>query len=234
MQKQEFDKFASEYQALHRQNIRASGEEPEFFAEYKVKDITRCLGSVARDQLRVLDFGAGTGNSIPYLLRYLPSSQLTCLDVSKKSLAIAEKRYLGKADFIHFDGHRISFDDNTFDVAFAACVFHHIAPNQHISLLNEIHRVLKPHGKMFLFEHNPLNPLTVHAVNSCPFDENAILMRATTVKNRMRSAGFLSLDHEYRIFFPRLLRTLRPLERYLAWLPLGAQYFVVGKKLRHE
>jgi hypothetical protein len=28
----------------------------------------------------------------------------------------------------------------------------------------------------------------------------------------------------YRMFFPRVLRSLRPLERALRWLPLGARY----------
>ena len=34
----------------------------------------------------------------------------------------------------------------------------------------------------------------------------------------------------YRLFFPNILAALRPIERYLAWLPLGAQYYVVSKK----
>jgi len=28
-----------------------------------------------------------------------------------------------------------------------------------------------------------------------------------------------------------ILKLLRPLEKYLTWFPLGAQHFVVGKKL---
>jgi hypothetical protein len=34
----------------------------------------------------------------------------------------------------------------------------------------------------------------------------------------------------YCVFFPRLLWRLRPLERYLTWLPLGAQYYVAAQK----
>ena len=37
----EFDKFADEYRAIHAHNIRLSGEAPEFFAEYKVRDLAR-------------------------------------------------------------------------------------------------------------------------------------------------------------------------------------------------
>ena len=35
MNSSEFDKFAEEYGSLHRANIAASGEPPEYFAEYR-------------------------------------------------------------------------------------------------------------------------------------------------------------------------------------------------------
>ena len=37
----EFDRYAEEYNALHAASIAASGEEPEFFAAYKIRDIAR-------------------------------------------------------------------------------------------------------------------------------------------------------------------------------------------------
>jgi hypothetical protein len=80
-----------------------------------------------------------------------------------------------------------------------------------------------------LFEHNPLNPLTRHAVNTCPFDENAVLIGAPTMRRRVHEAGFGNARVKYRIFFPHFLRTLRPLEPKLTWLPLGAQYYVVAR-----
>ena len=47
MDEAEFDKFADEYRGLHAANIRLSGEEPEYFAEYKVVDIA---AELARDR----------------------------------------------------------------------------------------------------------------------------------------------------------------------------------------
>ena len=41
MDVKEFDKFAEEYLKLHSQNIRVTGEEPEYFAEYKIRDLKR-------------------------------------------------------------------------------------------------------------------------------------------------------------------------------------------------
>jgi len=232
MDEAEFDKFATEYRALHAANIKGSGEDPEYFAEYKVIDLARdgaqlgALGSAPR----VLDFGAGVGYSVPFFARHLPAARVTCLDVSQKSLDVGAAQHAGRAEFTHFDGARIPYADATFDAALASCVFHHIPAGEHVALLGEIRRVLKPRGVLFVFEHNPLNPLTRRAVDTCPFDENAVLIRAPTMRRRALHAGFADVRINYRIFFPHALRGLRPLEPRLTWLPLGAQYYVRARK----
>jgi SAM-dependent methyltransferase len=226
MDEAEFDKFADEYRSLHAANIRLSGEDPEYFAEYKVADIA---AELARDQFvarRALDFGAGVGYSVPFFVRHLPATRVTCLDVSRKSLDVGAARHGSAAEFAHFDGRTIPYGDGTFDVALASCVFHHIPHEEHVGLLAEIHRVLVPGGRLFVFEHNPLNPLTRHAVNTCEFDEHAKLVLAPTMRRRVLDAGFAAADVRYRIFFPHVLRRMRPFETKLTWLPLGAQYYV--------
>lgn len=231
MREAEFDKFAEEYRALHAENIRVSGESPEYFAEYKIVDVARELAAAGYDMTgaTVLDFGAGIGYSVPFFARHLPRARVTCLDVSRKSLELGAARHGAIADFQHFDGERIPYVAGSFDVAFASCVLHHIPHAEHVRLLAEINRVLKPGGWLFVFEHNPYNPLTRHAVSTCAFDENAELLTASTLTERVRAAGFAGVRARYRVFFPHALRALRPLERRLAWLPLGAQYYVAAR-----
>ena len=231
MDEAEFDKFAAEYRNLHAANIRISGEAPEYFVEYKIRDIAAEMARANRAQAaRVLDFGAGVGYSVPFFRRHLPHASVTCLDVSRESLAIGAAKHSGDAEFIHFDGATIPYEPASFDVVLASCVFHHIPHAEHVALLREIRRVLEPGGMLFVFEHNPFNPLTRHAVNTCEFDRNAVLVRARTMRGRLREAGFGDARIRYRIFFPALLRGLRGLEPYLTWLPLGAQYYVCAAK----
>ena len=231
MNQAEFDRFADEYRALHAANISASGERPEFFAEYKVKDVAE---SVARENAHrvvthVLDFGAGIGNSVPFWQRYFPLARTTCVDVSGKSLQFGHARLMDVASFVQFDGKTLPFASGTFDIAFAACVFHHIDHHLHVDLLRELRRVLRADGTMWVFEHNPYNPLTVRAVNDCPFDENARLIEAREMRGRMLEAGYSQPRVRYRIFFPGPLRALRRLEPLLTGLPLGAQYSVSSR-----
>jgi len=233
MQETEFDKFAEEYHALHSANIRVSGESPEYFAEYKIKDVAQALneaGARCGGDLSILDFGSGIGASIGHFREFFPGARLVCLDVSQRCLNLARERFPQTADFVRFDGETIPFADDSFDVAFAACVFHHIDDTQHGRLLAELNRILKPHGRLFVFEHNPLNPLTVHAVNTCPFDENAKLIRGGAMKRRFQVARFAEVGLRYRLFFPGPMARLRPLERFMAGIPFGAQYCVVGSK----
>ena len=143
---------------------------------------------------------------MPFFARHLPSARVTCLDVSKKSLEMGAALHPGRAEFAHFDGASIPYGEETFDIALASCVFHHIPHSEHVALLTEIRRVLKPDGLLFVFEHNPLNPLTRHAVNTCPFDENAHLIGAPTMHRRVLAAGFADAQVKYRIFSRRPCR----------------------------
>ena len=66
--------------------------------------------------------------------------------------------------YVLFEGGSLPLKSGVFDIALAACVFHHIPGTEHIALLQEIHRVLsREAGRLFLYEHNPLNPLSLHA-----------------------------------------------------------------------
>jgi ubiquinone/menaquinone biosynthesis C-methylase UbiE len=233
MDEAEFDKFADEYEAMHAASIAVSGEGPEFFAEYKIQDIAeeyRRHAGAAGEAPQVLDFGSGNGGSVPFVRKHIPRAKLTCVDVSRRSLALAEKRFPSLAEYVQFDGTHIPFPAEHFDIAYAACVFHHIGEAEHVGLLKELRRALRVGGALFVFEHNPYNPLTVHVVNSCPFDANARLIRAALMKRRLEAAGFSEIKIRYRIFFPHAFRILRPLEAVLGWLPLGGQYYAMARK----
>ena len=186
---------------------------------------------VGVDVNNILDFGTGVGNNFPFLTKHFPRTGLFGTDVSEKSLTLAKERFNEFGEFSLFDGKTLPYSEGQFDLALATCVFHHIPAEEHIQLIQEVSRSLRSGGAFMIYEHNPINPMTLHAVNTCAFDENAVLLKRCQVRNVLREAGMEVVMQEYRVFFPAFLKLLRPLEKYLAWLPLGAQHFVVGKKL---
>jgi len=223
----EFDRYAKDYGDLHAESIRLSGETPEYFARYKAQEVSRCSTLLPTDpDARVLDFGCGIGGTIPHLAKAFPAASIHGVDVSEESLAFASEKHADKASFANSDGSRLPYQDASFDLVFTSCVFHHIEPNHWVESLREIHRVLKPGGEFFFFEHNPWNPVTRKVVRECPFDEHAVLLDSRTATRLMREAGFASPRTRYTLFFPHSLSIFRPLERFMGAIPIGAQYFI--------
>lgn len=223
----EFDRYADRYTDLHRASIHASGEEPSYFSRYKAQYMAAHVCSAsARQPFDILDFGCGVGNSIPHLRATFPKAHLHGVDPSGESIQLAERTHGGDAAFRINNDNALPYDDHSFDLVQVACVFHHIEPAQRGHWLGEIHRVLKPTGQVFVFEHNVLNPLTVKAVQECPFDEGAILLPRSELLTRVRTAGFNDVRSRYIVFFPAALKFLRPFEPWLGLVPFGAQYVV--------
>lgn len=226
----EFDRFADEYEHLHRQNIWITGEGPDYFSSYKIAEFAGFVGDLNRQGTKILDFGAGIGNSIPFFRKFFPLAELTCADPSARSLELSRSRFPGAERYTVLTETAIPHEAGAFDLAFSACVFHHIASDEHRRWLEELHRVTRPGGLLTIFEHNPLNPLTVQAVNTCPFDENAVLIGASALRRTLEEAGWRDPVARYHVFFPRALAALRPFEKHLAGLPLGGQYSMTAHR----
>lgn len=223
----EFDRYAGSYTSLHRDSIKASGEEPAYFARYKTRYMARVLGAErAARALRVLDFGCGIGNATAHLRAAFPRASLRGVDPSAESIRIASERAGDDAEFRVSGEQGIPYADGQFDLIQAACVFHHIPPPQRPHWMQELRRVLAPGGRLFVFEHNVLNPLTRKAVRDCPFDADAILLPRHELLDLAGGAGFPGVSARYIVFFPAALAGLRWLEPSLGHVPLGAQYVV--------
>jgi SAM-dependent methyltransferase len=150
-------------------------------------------------------------------------------DISAKSLDIAKKENPG-INFFLLNENEINALVDKFDLIFISCVFHHIKPSERNSTILSIHKMLRKKGTVYIFEHNPYNPVTRHIVNTCPWDADAILLNMKESVNLMTQAGLEIKEKNYSLFFPAALKSLRPIENYLGKIPLGGQYYVKGIK----
>ena len=219
--KPQFDQYASEYEAMHAASVAASGESTVYFADYKVAVLQR-LGVGPNDP--ILDYGCGIGNLTE---RLFPAfTDVTGYDPSTKSLEVAQRRApLAK---LHHETSDVA--EGHFACAVLSGVLHHVPPAERLGLLQTVLQKLAPGGRVFIFEHNPWNPLTRRAVAACPFDHDAVLLWPGEAKRLTKSAGFQPVKLEYVMFFPRAFAKLRPLEPSLAWVGLGAQHLTIGEK----
>lgn len=221
-----FDKYSTRYRETLNKSISISGERSEYFAEYKARYISK---SVPRDfSGKVLDFGCGVGLLSSFLRKYLPNSKIHGYDISRGSIEMIDNELASEGLFT-CDNTRLDYDYNLIIVS---NVLHHIQPVQRQQTIIELHKRLPPGGKLLLFEHNPLNPLTQWVVDHCEFDKDAILLSQKEASNYLVQSGLRLMRRDYIVFFPHWMSWLRPLEPLFRWCPIGAQYALVGE--RHD
>ncbi len=225
----EFDEFAADYRSIHSRNIQLSGADSFYFAEMKVKLLCK---TETNAKLKVLDIGCGDGATELFMQQYFPAWEINGIDISSKSIEQAKTQLIPNTIFETYDGKNIASPDQVFDIVFVAGVLHHIDYSLHAGLIKEINRVLKNGGRLYLFEHNPLNPLTRYLVKTCVFDKDARLLKHGYTKKILKAAGLQIISNDFIIFFPRkgLFASLIGLEKYLRKIPLGGQYFIRAEK----
>jgi SAM-dependent methyltransferase len=225
----EFDRYAADYDAALERGLSISGEGKDYFARERLLHLARCLERLGFRPDRALDFGCGIGSTAPMFLEVFPElRRLVGIDVSAQSLDVA-RRLNGESrvEFRLMSEHSPRGD---LDLAYCNGVFHHLPPERRAGYVREIHDGLRPGGLFALFENNPWNPGTRYVMRRISFDRDAITLSPPTAQRLVAAGGFELVRTDFLFLFPRALSWLRPLERVVRKLPLGAQYLVLGRK----
>ncbi len=220
----EFDAYAENYNQILKDNVSAFGEAPAYFALQKTAYLQKRV--LKGPDSKILDYGCGIGNLVMVMHDRLVSATLHGFDVSMESLKCIPED-IRKSGRFTSDLEEL---DSDYDVVVLAGVLHHIPEGQRQAVMGQITDRLKPGGTVLIFEHNPYNPLTRKTVRECVFDRDAQLLKPADTIRSMRAAGLRQIHRDFTLFFPRPLGVLRPLEDWLRWCPLGAQYAVRGNK----
>ncbi len=102
---------------------------------------------------RVLDVGCGTGTLAVLLAVAFPATQISAVDPDPRALEIARRKARKQGVQLNFANARaesIPFADASFDKVFSTLMLHHIPDEQKLAVLREIHRTLRPGGRLIL------------------------------------------------------------------------------------
>ena len=161
------------------------------------------------NNLDVLDYGCGIGNSIKKVMNFNPK-KITGIDISEVSIEKAKKISSSNLniELLVDNCEKTKFDNNSFDIVYGTGILHHL--NLEICL-DEINRILKPGGKLLFIEPLGTNPIINFyrklSPNSRSKDEHPLLKEDFDNINRKFSKmeikyyGFFTL-----VFFTTLCR----------------------------
>ena len=226
----DFDDFAATYDLALDDALAVSGEDKDYFARGRVQWLAGVLERTGFRPQSLMDFGCGTGSTVPYLVERFAPERVIGVDVSAKSIAVARQRHA--ATNVTFTLPEDRRPDGTIDLVFCNGVFHHVPVEERAAAVAYVRESLRPGGVFALWENNPWNPGTRYIMSRCSFDRDAITIPAPRAQRLLRDAGFEILRTDFLFVFPRLLRGLRWIEPVISRLPFGAQYEVLAMRPR--
>ena len=199
------------------QNRRAHHD---YFVDYKLY----YLSSVLSKAKKVLDYGCGIGLLSSAIKVQYPNLIVHGFDISSESIKYANET---KKDDIFYTDSLESLD-NDYDVVLLVTVLHHVPVEERNKVIINTYNCLKNNGKLIVIEHNTINPLTKKSIDACPLDNDAIMLNKKEAKELLKNFGIVR--SKYITFWPQKLKFLRCIDRFIGWLPFGAQFMCVGIK----
>jgi 2-polyprenyl-3-methyl-5-hydroxy-6-metoxy-1,4-benzoquinol methylase len=222
-----FDAYDANYRDVVQSSIDFSGLPHDFFMQAKADVLSRVLRRrLGRAHAgRLLDVGCGVGTLHPYVADLF--DKVSGVDISAPCIEEASQRFPENTYTVSAPGAR--FPGENYDLTLAVCTLHHVPPADWQGFVAEMARVTRPGGLVCIIEHNPLNPLTRVAVNRCPFDADAVLLRSGQSQGLMKHAGLKNIATDFFLFLPIKMNLVQRLETGLAAIPFGAQYLTCGE-----
>jgi SAM-dependent methyltransferase len=161
---------------------------PRHVVEHYLEKRSRFVLARCPPPARLLDVGCGTGTLAARLagLGY----EVVGLDPSQGMLEVMKDR-APQVEAVRGSGTAIPFGDGAFDLSLSVATMHHIAaPAEVREALVEMVRVVRPGGRVLIWDHNPRNPYWPYLMRRVPQDRgDERLIGLEELLSGLRSGG---------------------------------------------
>ncbi|NLK15041.1 MAG: class I SAM-dependent methyltransferase [Bacteroidales bacterium] len=177
-----YETFNLNYFSFYDKSIETAKWLISFFEKYK-----------KLENVNILDWGCGPGRVIRHLPSFIDSScKCYGTDYNKKYIKWCK-------DHIHnvtFTTNQLQppleYLSNFFDIAYGISIFTHLSEEMHHAWFNELMRVLKPGGMLFLTLHGSAFSEKLTDEEKKQFDNGGLVVRGTTKEGHRTFAAFQS------------------------------------------
>ncbi len=142
---------------------------------------------------RVLDVGCGTGDlTLAATACAGTQGEVVGIDASPEMIAVARRKADGKGAPARFDValiERIPFPEGYFDVVLSSLMLHHLPGQLKQAGLAEVHRVLKPGGRLLVVDMRD-EPSGMVRTLIAALGHGSALQRPGNLQALLRGAGF--------------------------------------------
>jgi SAM-dependent methyltransferase len=104
--------------------------------------LKKIIGYYSQESVKLLDLGCGTGHTKNTFKNISPAIYWVGLDISDSPEVQA--RYSSNNNIVTYDGEKVPFMNNSFDIVYTNQVFEHVRDPK--TIISEINRILKPGG----------------------------------------------------------------------------------------
>jgi len=141
---------------------------PPHVIEHYLEKRIRFVLSACPPPGRILDVGCGTGVLAARLAE--TGYEVVGLDPSQGMLDVMRKRAL-EVEAVQASAVEMPFGAGEFDLSLSVATMHHIAePDAVRGALGEMVRVVRPAGRILVWDHNPRNPYWPYLMRRVPQD----------------------------------------------------------------
>ena len=183
-----YETFSLDYNAYYNKSIDTTKWLVDYFKKYKTLE-----------NLKILDWGCGPGRIIRHLPEYTDKTcQFFGTDYNRKYVKWCHENIPNVSFSVNQLTPPLSFNDNTFDIIYGISIFTHLSKEMHVAWFNELIRVLKPNGMLFITLHGNAFMEKLSLSDQMLFKNGNLVVKSNTKEGHRTYAAFqpCSFVHE--------------------------------------